>query len=103
MMNFGTTIILSEHKLDDVFEVANKVIAMDDGKILACGDLQDIIKKIEKTDLVSLLPVATKVSIKVNSNKYPITVREGRRWLKEKIVDNNIVKDCRRRIPTRHS
>lgn len=90
MMNFGTTIILSEHKLDEVLEIANKLIAMENGKILSYGDLYDTIKNIKNTDLVSSLPVATKVSIKANSNTYPITVREGREWLKKEICNRNV-------------
>ena len=85
MTSFGTTIILSEHRLDGVLEVANKVITMEKGKVIAFGNYKDVVNKVRETNLANLLPVLTKASIASGNDEYQVTVKEGRKWLKNEI------------------
>ena len=32
----GTTVIISEHRLEELFPMADKVLVMDEGKLIAC-------------------------------------------------------------------
>ncbi|SEW30212.1 ABC transporter ATP-binding protein [[Clostridium] fimetarium] len=94
--DFGTTIILSEHRLEEVFSMADKVLAMDKGKIVVF-DTPEKVGKVLTNNNKSLfygLPSAMKIYAEVTSEnntnfkiqelaneKCPITVKEGRLWL----------------------
>jgi ABC-type multidrug transport system ATPase subunit len=43
----GKTVILSTHLLSDVNEVANRIIVMNQGKVVAEGSINDIMRKVE--------------------------------------------------------
>ncbi|MBQ2615071.1 MAG: ATP-binding cassette domain-containing protein [Clostridia bacterium] len=94
----GTTVILSEHRLEEVFPLADRVIVMDEGKIIADGipdEVGKILKK-AKHDMYQALPTPMRVHGQVpNSLPCPLTVREGRVWLeeyaKEHIVNPNAI------------
>ena len=82
----GTTVILSEHRLEDAFPMADRVIVMDDGKIIANeapGKAAEILKSIGH-DMYEALPTPVRVHGEVeNCLPCPLTVREGRRWLSD--------------------
>lgn len=91
-MNFGTTIILAEHKLDDLFTMANKFVLMNNGKIVNMGNVNETLEFVKKEkSFVSLMPEVTKISLKTNSSKNLITVKDGRCYLKEKTKDTKIL------------
>lgn len=82
--DMGTTIILTEHRLEDVFPAADKVVVMDKGEILAEGDPSYIgsVLKEKNHEMFLAMPVPMQIYAKVNSEEEcPITVRDGRQWL----------------------
>ncbi|MBE5956481.1 MAG: ATP-binding cassette domain-containing protein [Lachnospiraceae bacterium] len=82
--DMGTTIILTEHRLEDVFPAADKVIVMDKGEILAEGDPAYIGKTLKEQNhqMFLAMPVPMQIYSKVKSDEdCPITVRDGRQWL----------------------
>lgn len=86
---FGTTIILSEHRLEEVFSVSDRVVCMNDGKIIAEGTPCEMGKKLIKTDMFSSLPTPVRVYSAVeNKDNCPVTVREGKKWLREYAKEN---------------
>jgi len=68
---YGTTIILSEHRLNEVFELSNKFIAMDNGKIIFEGTPKEVANNLYKTkhELIHLLPEAVKLSMNITGGK----------------------------------
>lgn len=83
---FGTTIILSEHKLDEVFPICDRVIIMDDGRIIADAKPRDAgkILKEKNRDMYLALPVPMRIHSAIESTSpCPLTVREGRVRLEE--------------------
>ena len=92
----GTTIILTEHRLEDTFSLADRVIVMDDGKILA-NDTPYEIGKILKTtnhDMYKALPTPVRVhNGVVNTLPCPLTVKDGRTWLLEYSEENALNPD----------
>ncbi len=82
----GTTIILTEHRLEDSFPLADRVLVMDKGKIIA-DDTPEEVGKILKAlnhEMHLALPTPMRVHSSVeNTLPCPITVREGRRFLEE--------------------
>ena len=83
-LELGTTIIITEHRLEDVFHSADRVVVMENGKITACDNPRNIGNSIrnEDDDLFHILPSTMQIRYKVGGNlPYPLTVREGREWL----------------------
>ena len=89
----GTTIILTEHRLEDAFPVADRVIVMDEGKIIADEAPNEIgkILKLKNHDMYKALPTPMRVHGEVNNTlTCPLTVRDGRMWLEEYSKDNTL-------------
>ncbi|MEG2584249.1 MAG: energy-coupling factor transporter ATPase, partial [Oscillospiraceae bacterium] len=80
----GTTIILSEHRLEEAFPMSDRVIAMENGRLIAFGTPEHVgqILKDEKSNMFESLPTPMRVFSAIKSElPCPITVRDGRRWL----------------------
>ena len=84
----GTTIILSEHRLEEVFPMADRVMVMEEGKVTAF-DTIDVVGRFlsgqgERHPLFLGLPAPMKIYAEVKpEGPCPVTVREGRLWLDE--------------------
>lgn len=92
----GTTVILSEHRLEDVFPIADRVVVMDNGKIIADDKPQRIggILKSENHDMYQALPAPMRVYAEVDGGKNaPVTVRDGRCWIEEYCKNHKIHDD----------
>ena len=82
----GVTVIITEHRLEEIFPVADKVVVMDDGEIVAVLSPSEI----GKLDIMkSSLPSAMRIYSEIRKGDCPVTVREGRKWLRE-ILDNQV-------------
>lgn len=80
----GTAIILSEHRLEEVFSISDRVIVMENGKIIANGTPREVGKCLHETknDMFFALPTPMRVYYSVeNDFECPVTVRDGRDWL----------------------
>lgn len=82
--DLGTTIILTEHRLEEVFPSADRVVVMDKGEVLCIGTPEEIGKELKKRnhEMFLAMPVPMQIYAKVESElPCPITVRDGRNWL----------------------
>ncbi len=78
----GTTVILTEHRLEEVFPMSDRVIVMEDGRIIADNIPEKIGEKLIDTDMFEALPTPMRVFYNIcNNGNCPITIREGRKWL----------------------
>ncbi|QGG52423.1 ABC transporter ATP-binding protein [Lysinibacillus pakistanensis] len=79
----GITIILIEHRLEEVLTLADRVLIMDEGSILFDGLPKEILKALPANHaMITALPTATKIFHLLNGNgPIPLTIREGQRWL----------------------
>lgn len=80
----GTTIILTEHRLEEAFPLATSVAVMDRGRLLCSGTPNEVGIALKNTGHAMFLamPTAMRVWAAVeNDADCPITVREGRNWL----------------------
>ena len=82
----GLTIILVEHRLEEVFPIADKVLLMDRGGVLLYDSPKNIGQKLGKADHPMLLGLPSAVRI-FNALKIqddcPLTVKEGRDFLEK--------------------
>ena len=82
--DIGTTVILTEHRLQDVIPWADQVVVMDQGELIARGapgQIGEILKNSGHGMFLSM-PVPMQVHAAVKSDlPCPLTVREGRQWI----------------------
>lgn len=80
----GTTVLMTEHRLEDIFPYADRAIVMEQGRILAddtpaqvCRILQE-----QKNAMFAAMPTASRVYYGTGGMEIgPLTVRQGRNWL----------------------
>lgn len=91
----GTTVILTEHRLEDAMMLADRAVVMDMGKIIADGSPKEVGQMLscENHKMFLAMPVPMRVYASVpNELECPISVREGREWL-DKFSQTNKLKD----------
>ncbi len=94
----GLTVVLVEHRLEEAFAMANKVVIMDNGKVVFASSPEDIGELYNNDKLVcdifEGLPAAVRLFKATNgAGKCPLTVRDGKRY-----VETNFAKDMNDRF-----
>jgi len=92
----GTTVILTEHRLEEAFPLADRVIVMNDGRIIADNSPDKLgrILKEKNNDIYKALPTPIRVHESVeNTLPCPLAVRDGRAWLLEYSKENALNPD----------
>ena len=96
----STTIIMTEHNLEDIYSVCDKVIVMEDGKVI-CNDTNykvvDILSRDKNHKMVKSLPTPSKIYNQLNgylegASKAPLTVKDCRQWLNDSMDEVTITK-----------
>lgn len=96
----STTIIMTEHNLEDIYSVCDKVIVMEDGKVI-CNDTNykvvDILSRDKNHKMVKSLPTPSKIYNQLNgylegASKSPLTVKDCRQWLNDSMDELTITK-----------
>lgn len=81
----GTTILITEHRMEDVFPAADRVVVMEQGRITAAGEPREVARQLYEADspLFSALPAPVRIFFAdQRTGSVPLTVREGRQWLR---------------------
>ena len=87
----GTTVILTEHRLEDVIPWADKVYVMDNGSMIADGTPSEIGSRLKELghDMFLSMPTPMQVYAGTDSRQEcPLTVRQGRKWLEQELGKN---------------
>ncbi len=82
----GTTVFLSEHRLEEAFPLADRVMVMEGGRIAAFDTPQAVSAQLSRAGqahpMYLGLPAAVRICAGVQpQGPCPVTVREGRLWL----------------------
>ncbi len=80
----GTTIILTEHRLEEAFGFASRVAVMDGGKLLCTGTPADVGAELKSSGNAMFLAMPAAMRIWAASDSTaacPISVCDGRNWL----------------------
>jgi energy-coupling factor transport system ATP-binding protein len=83
-IELGTTVIITEHRLEDIFPYADRAIVMDGGRVIADDTPRNIGKLLyeQKNDMFAAMPTPVRVFYGAEGTEdCPLTVREGRTWL----------------------
>lgn len=89
----GLTIIVIEHRLEEVLPIADRVIVMEQGTVLYDGKPASLLDGLPKHHaMLHALPTTMRIFSKLNgSGIAPLTIRQGRRWLLEQDIQNRIL------------
>ena len=103
----GTTIIISEHRLEELFTMADKVMVMDKGKLIAYDEPWNIGNFLagdsasERHPMFYGMPAVMKIYshcrtagvpryIREGKEMSPLTIRDGRLWLESFLKDDSV-------------
>lgn len=81
--DFGLTIIMAEHRLEDVVPICDRLIVMENGSLIADTPPSDAVNTLKsRPDILCGMPAASRLYAKLSgSESCPLTVREGRSFI----------------------
>lgn len=104
----GTTVLVTEHRLEELFAESDRVVVMDGGRVAAAGDPRAVGEALHERgdDMAAALPAPLRICYAVEgagraagcapaetgagalppAAARPLTVREGRRWLSRRFA-----------------
>ena len=83
-VELGTTVIITEHRLEDIFHCADRVVVMEEGRVIACDSPRKAASSLyaQGSPMFAALPTPVRVYYDAKGEGgCPLTVREGRSWL----------------------
>ena len=83
-LELGTTVIITEHRLEDIFPYADRAIVMDGGQVIADDTPRKIGKLLyeQNNPMFTAMPTPVRIFYGAEGEgDCPLTVREGRTWL----------------------
>ncbi len=101
----GTTIIMTEHRLEDALPLANRAIILDGGRLIADGKPDTVGKELLRSGHGMFLSMPTPMRVWAaveNGLDCPITVRDGRAWLRS-FSENHSLGNIPEKPPLRQS
>ena len=79
------TIVLIEHRLEEVLPLSNRLLALEDGKVLVFDETRQAARVLRTHAVLSrALPGAVRLSALLGEEDCPLTVREGRTLLERR-------------------
>ena len=84
--DLGTTVILSEHRLEEALPLATAAAVLDGGRLLAAGPPRQVGQTLKdlKHPMFRAMPAPARIWAAVDTaTPCPFTVREGRNWLSD--------------------
>lgn len=96
----GITVILAEHRLEELFPTADKVLLMEKGKTLLYAPPKEISEKLKKLQskhpMLSALPSAVRIFNALDINaECPLTVKEGKAFLERHFTADSLSWDSK--------
>ena len=83
--DLGTTVIVAEHHLGEVFSIADKAVYLKDGKVSAQGTPAQLCSMVRSEKIAYTLPDAARVFNRLNGEgEAPLTIKAGRDFIGNK-------------------
>ena len=85
-LELGTTVIITEHRLEDIFHAADRVVVMENGRIIASDQPRKVGEFLREgeNEMFAAMPSPVQIYYGTGSElECPLTVREGRSWLSQ--------------------
>ena len=78
----GLTVLICEHRAEELFPICDRVVILDEGKIIHDGSPRQVAAEISAdSPYLSFLPAAARIAKSVKSREIPLAVREGQRLI----------------------
>jgi energy-coupling factor transport system ATP-binding protein len=85
---FGMTIVVAEHRLEEFFTVADQIIMMEKGEIGHCGEPKKMMETLWNSAnhvyVPSIPSLYFRMEAKENWSTPPLTVKEGKKWIQQR-------------------
>ena len=94
--DIGTTVILTEHRLQDIIPYADRIFVMDQGTVFLEGTPREIGTELgrQKHGMFLSMPVPMQIYAEARSSLVcPLTVSQGRQWIHDYIKEKQISPD----------
>lgn len=94
-LELGTTIIITEHNLEDVYGYADKVLLMEHGeavKYLPPQEMAQYLAENERDGMYKALPTPARMYGCVLRGECPLSIVEGRRWFSRQMEGKTLPK-----------
>lgn len=94
--DIGTTVLLTEHRLQDIIPYADRVFVMDEGTLFLEGTPREIGTKLKEQHHGMFLSMPVPMQIYAGTDSAltcPLTVSEGRQWIREYTEEKGIKKE----------
>ena len=94
--DIGTTVLLTEHRLQDIIPYADRIFVMDEGGVFMEGTPREIGTALgrEKHGMFLSMPVPMQIYGETRSHlTCPLTVSQGRQWIRDYIEEKGITKE----------
>ena len=94
--DIGTTVLLTEHRLQDIIPYADRIFVMDEGGVFLEGTPREIGTALgrEKHGMFLSMPVPMQIYGETRSHlTCPLTVSQGRQWIRDYIEEKGITKE----------
>lgn len=93
--DLGVTVVMIEHRLEEVFKDADKVVVFEDGKLTGFDNPKIIGKMLGGTKLDKAMPSSVQIYNSTGQiGECPLTIREGRKYLKENFDGRGNIDSC---------
>ena len=86
----GLTIIMAEHRLEDVVPVCSRLMVMENGRLIANAPAEEVIVSLrERPDILCGMPAASRLFAKLEEQgRSPLSVKDGRRYIEENFFNS---------------
>ena len=81
----GVTVIVSEHRLEELFPVSDRVLILEQGRVLANGTPSELCGQMcPDSSAWNFMPSAARIrhSVELKRDDCPLTIAQGRKWLR---------------------
>ncbi len=92
-LELGTTIIITEHNLEEVYGYADKVLLMEEGRVkkyLTPQEMAQYLAKNEHEGMYKALPTPARMYGSVLKGECPLSIVEGRNWFSRLVEEKHL-------------
>ncbi len=88
--DFSLTVVIVEHRLEELIPICDRLIVLEDGKLIADGEPRTVVENLKDNPILSAMPSSVRLYHSLNAGgTCPLTVKEGRAYI-EKNYKNKI-------------
>ena len=102
--DLSLTVIIAEHRLEDVIPVCDKLLVIEDGAVLAFGKPEEVLKQLYgHSDIMCGMPAAARISALLGEKECALSVTQGRELVrkygnKKELPERKQTGECRKSI-----